>query len=121
MGSRRLRGSEPKMGLVTVSGINPYSAVEVGGERNQDWFGVAVCRNDRSLFFASPGERPERRARREAKAKRICAACPVRIICRDTGREQREHGVWGGETESERAELGFLPQRGSRRLVVVDD
>lgn len=82
-----------------------------------NWFDLAVCQDDRGLFFAAPGERPERRARREAKAKRVCAVCPVRIICRDMGREQREHGVWGGETEAERAALGYLPRRASRRLL----
>lgn len=82
-----------------------------------NWFQHAVCSDDRSLFFAGPGERPERRAKREIKAKRICAVCPVRLICRDSGREQREHGVWGGETEAERAALGYLPRRASRRLL----
>lgn len=82
-----------------------------------NWFQHAACHGDRSLFFAAPGERPERRARREIKAKRVCAACPVVLICRDKGREQREHGVWGGETEEERAALGYMPRRASRRLI----
>ena len=107
--------------MVTISGIDPSVALEIVAEGRHDWFELAVCRDHRSLFFAAPGERPERRVRREAKAKRICATCPVRVVCRDTGREQREHGVWGGETESERASLGFLPRRGSRRLVAIDD
>lgn len=111
------------MGAVAISEIDPttnaLTTIVVGSR--QDWFQFAVCQDDRSLFFAAPGERPERRARRETQAKRVCATCPVRIHCRDAGREGREHGVWGGETEAERAALGFLPRRASRRLTPVDD
>jgi len=97
--------------------VSPPALLKVEDIPSGNWFQHAVCADKRSLFFAGPGERPERRAKREVKAKRICAVCPVRLICRDSGREQREHGVWGGETEAERAALGFLPRRASRRLL----
>lgn len=111
------------MGFVTISEIDPPIDISMSSvlQRHHDWFAFAVCRDDRSLFFAAPGERPERRERREAQAKRICATCPVRAVCRDTGREQHEHGVWGGETEAERAALGFLPRRASRRPATAQD
>lgn len=60
------------------------------------------------------GKRRETRAAR--KALRICATCPVQLACRRAGREGREFGIWGGETQAERwAALGIteddaLPQ-----------
>jgi hypothetical protein len=36
------------------------------------------------------------------KALRICGTCPVQLACRRAGREGREWGIWGGETQSER-------------------
>jgi WhiB family redox-sensing transcriptional regulator len=61
------------------------------------------------LFFAPFAERPEARARREAKARAICVNCPVVDPCRDYARDNRELGFWGGESEAERASAGFAP------------
>ncbi len=36
------------------------------------------------------------------KALRICETCPVMLACRRAGREGREWGIWGGETQTER-------------------
>lgn len=83
------------------------------------WAQFAICANAGRAFFAPAGERPERRVEREARAKAICQDCPVILACRDAGRTRREHGVWGGETEEERAALGFAPERASRRLVAL--
>lgn len=42
------------------------------------------------------------------KALRICETCPVKLACRRAGREGREWGIWGGETQGERwAALGI--------------
>jgi hypothetical protein len=42
------------------------------------------------------------------KALRICETCPAKLSCRRAGREGREWGIWGGETQSERwAALGI--------------
>ena len=84
----------------------------------EDWPGWqfdAACRSeDTSLFFA-PGyfeKRPQKDAR-EAKAKAICARCPVREPCRDYALRVREaHGVWGGMNELERRQA--LRQRALR-------
>jgi len=55
-------------------------------------------------------ERKEERDAREAKAKAICAECPVRAECLDYALDIREpHGIWGGLTEAE------------RRLLIPDD
>ncbi|MFE0490179.1 WhiB family transcriptional regulator [Streptomyces griseoaurantiacus] len=42
------------------------------------------------------------------KALRICDTCPAIEACRKAGREGREWGIWGGETQPERwAYLGI--------------
>lgn len=67
------------------------------------WAEPTPCRGKTPLFFAPLAERPQARARREAKARRICAGCRIRIPCRTYARENGEHGFWGGESEEERA------------------
>jgi WhiB family redox-sensing transcriptional regulator len=71
------------------------------------WQSIASCNGQTDLFFAAPGERPEARARREAKARQICMRCAVLQPCRTWARENREYGFWGGESEEERAMAGY--------------
>ena len=69
------------------------------------WQFLAACRGeDSSLFFApSHFEKREEKNAREAKAKAICAVCPVRPECLEYSLRVREgHGVWGGLNEFER-------------------
>ena len=78
------------------------------GTANEVWQLRAACRGPRSTVFFPPasGERRDEREAREARAKMICAQCPVRIECRDYALAIREpHGIWGGLNEHERAEL----------------
>ena len=82
-----------------------------------DWMDDAACKGRTNLFFGVAGERPERRIRREADARRICAACPALLACRGLAREGRENGFWGGESEEERASAGYPPRSISRRAV----
>jgi WhiB family transcriptional regulator, redox-sensing transcriptional regulator len=72
------------------------------------WQFRAACRGeDASLFFApSYFERHDEKDRREARAKAICARCPVRVDCLDYALRIKEpHGVWGGLNEQERRAL----------------
>lgn len=87
--------------------------------RSADWTEHAVCKGKTHLFFGLPGERPERRARREGLARKYCAACPVMLACRGEARQNRENGFWGGESEEERAAAGFAPRSISRRGVLA--
>ena len=75
--------------------------------RGVSWQSIASCNGQTDLFFAAPGERPEARARREAKAHQLCMICPVLAPCQDWARENREYGFWGGESEEERAMAGY--------------
>jgi len=72
-----------------------------------DWRELAMCKSQTRLFFGPKAERPEARARREAKALRLCQACPVRRPCQEYARTNREYGLWGGENEEDRHHAGF--------------
>lgn len=75
--------------------------------QDDDWRDQANCTGKLSLFFAKKAERPQARARREAKANALCQECPVIEPCRDFARENREYGFWAGESEEDRHLLGY--------------
>lgn len=72
-----------------------------------DWQHHANCKGQTHLFFPPRAERPQARARREAKALRLCSACPVQAECRSFARENHEYGFWAGESEEERHLAGY--------------
>ena len=88
-----------------------------------DWREFAACDGRLELFFARKAERPEARARREAKARKLCDSCAVRTSCRTFARVHREYGFWGGESEEERHMAGYTLTApiGVRTRVAADD
>ncbi|SRR6266498_3456403 len=72
-----------------------------------DWQRIGACRDeDPALFFSAEGERGSARRSRERAAKRVCARCPVLMLCRDHALRTREpYGVWGGLSEDEREQI----------------
>jgi WhiB family redox-sensing transcriptional regulator len=73
--------------------------------RTIEWRRNAECRGPNGAWFYPPSrpERREERARREARAKMICAMCAVSRQCLEYALDTHEqHGVWGGLTEVER-------------------
>jgi len=93
----------------------PLDAVQIPGR--EPWMAEALCHGRTQLFFGIAGERPERRVRREARARKLCHGCPVLDQCRVMARVNGENGFWGGETEEERAAAGHPPISISRRSV----
>ena len=83
------------------------------------------CNGKSHIFYGKNGERPEKRDKREALAKKVCSTCPVMVECRDLARSNAEvYGIWGGETERERHFAGYsvMPSyllRGERDKVAV--
>lgn len=71
----------------------------------QSWRSFAVCAGRTALFFPKDTERPQQRERREAQAKSLCSSCSAIHDCRSYARENREYGIWGGETEKDRDTL----------------
>jgi WhiB family transcriptional regulator, redox-sensing transcriptional regulator len=81
-----------------------------------EWQQRGLCRSDDGSVFFAPNHfehKPEREAR-EAKAKAICAGCPVRVQCLDWALSTREpFGVWGGCSEQERKQILVGKRRAS--------
>jgi len=76
--------------------------------REDEWQVRAACRGPQAAAFFPPPqfERKDERLQREARAKSICATCPVRRPCLEYALEIREpHGIWGGLNEAERRAL----------------
>ena len=72
-----------------------------------EWQYEGLCMDmDSEVFFSPEAERGAKRVRREEAAKALCAKCPVIERCREHAlRAQEPYGVWGGLSESERAEM----------------
>ena len=59
----------------------------------------AACRGiDPELFYAEGGAAV-------ARAKTVCAQCPLRMKCLEWAIAREEFGVWGGTTARERAAI----------------
>lgn len=75
----------------------------------------AACKSeDPDLFFASDFERMADWEARIAKAKAVCARCPVRDACLAYALDTSQwFGIWGGLTEDERRALLRRQRRAS--------
>jgi WhiB family transcriptional regulator, redox-sensing transcriptional regulator len=87
---------------VTVTAMFEYEVNAPAG-----WQEHAACKGRTPLFFAPKAERPQARARREAKANQLCTACTVSATCREQARINHEYGYWGGESEEDRHLAGY--------------
>ena len=74
---------------------------------NWDWQVQAACRGAGvDLFFNPDAERGKSKRMREARAKAVCATCPVIKDCLSWAMDVAEpYGVWGGLTPDERRDL----------------
>lgn len=72
-----------------------------------EWRRLAACQGeDPDLFIPPTGARVASLWQLELRAKKICAACPVREPCERAG--YGEPGVWGGYTAKERTQRAGL-------------
>ena len=103
--------------MTTMADIGMTSIGLTSDWATRRWMQEAACVGKASLFFAPLAERPQARARREAKADKLCRACPAVGECRDYARRNLEYGFWGGENEEERSMAGYVVPNaiGSRR------
>jgi len=95
------------MSVITQEPTTSTSLPEELLPERPTWMERAICGGHTELFFAPHAERPPARLRREAAARQVCMRCPVRLDCRDHARFNLEYGLWGGESEAERAEAGY--------------
>jgi WhiB family transcriptional regulator, redox-sensing transcriptional regulator len=86
---------------------------DAGSSALWSWRLRAACRDvDSAVFFSPDGERDPKRAAREARAKAICAGCPVIRQCATHAIWYGErYGVWGGLSERERVGVRLRPDR----------
>ena len=88
----------------------------LGSVAREDWRSAAACRSaDPELFF--PISNSGTSLEQIARAKAICAGCPVGRECLAFAlRTRQPYGIWGGATEEERVAAGRRLQlkRGER-------
>jgi WhiB family redox-sensing transcriptional regulator len=82
------------------------------GREVDDWRYRAACRGeDPELFFPIGAAGPA--LVQIARAKQVCARCPVRAAClRYALVTGEDYGIWGGLTEDERRQLDCRGARG---------
>ncbi len=71
-------------------------------EPPQPWKEDAACRGT-NLDWFFPGRKEP--AGTTAKARRICAACPVKAECLEYAIEYDMPGIWGGTTRKQRLSM----------------
>jgi WhiB family transcriptional regulator, redox-sensing transcriptional regulator len=70
------------------------------------WQDQARCRHlSVALFFETEASRGGHREEQEQRAKQVCRGCPVVVACLEHALAAEDHGVWGGMTARERAEV----------------
>ncbi|EHK88024.1 WhiB family transcriptional regulator [Saccharomonospora azurea] len=81
---------------------------------NEEWWHSAACRDeDPELFFPVSNMGPG--AQQTARAKAVCARCPVRAECLSYALDNGlDHGIFGGLTEHERRDLVRRERRDDR-------
>ena len=101
-GAHRIRHSSLLLWLIGLG---------AGSLTGGDWRTRAACVTggvDVDVFFPTA----EGSALAYAKARRVCAACPVRARCLDWAVEHGERfGMWGGLTPVERRTVGLRRAR----------
>jgi WhiB family redox-sensing transcriptional regulator len=71
-----------------------------------DWQRNAACEGmSVDLFF------PESTDILDDRVIRICTTCPIKELCRDWAIVHDEYGVWGGLTDSQRAQVNTTRSR----------
>lgn len=87
--------------------VAPEFRVASGMWELSSWRLRAACRSvDSAVFFSPDAERGRAREAREARAKAICARCPVIRECAAYALTAGErYGVWGGLSEQDRLAL----------------
>jgi len=82
---------------------------------SDEWWGLAACRDaEPEVFFPISATAASRDT--IARAKQVCASCPVQSQCLSYAlRHRQEQGIWGGLTEDERRLLNRRLARNERK------
>lgn len=134
---RRIIELAPGIWIVRYSQWRPASALDVHAELPvavptevpkrvfpwPDWHRLAACRDagDRLFFGDDPDERPTLRLSDLAKARAICAQCPVARTCLHWALTKPERfGIWGGTSGRQRDRMALQLEAGRSLDEVLD-
>ena len=81
------------------------------------WMDFSLCRGQSSLFFPAQSIVGKKRIALQKQALDICSKCPVVEPCREYGIATQSSGIWGGETEEQRAGRGLPVSINVRRRI----
>ncbi|MCW2527289.1 MAG: WhiB family transcriptional regulator [Pseudonocardiales bacterium] len=83
---------------------------------NWDWQIQAACRGlDPTLFFQKTNARGRTKRMTEARARAVCAKCPVVAECLNWALTVNEpYGMWGGLSPEERQQLSSRVDTGGQ-------
>jgi WhiB family transcriptional regulator, redox-sensing transcriptional regulator len=80
-----------------------------------EWRSASACRHANPDLFFPVATTASERAAQIAKAKAICAGCPVRSQCLEFARaNELNYGIWGGTTPEDRTRIRRREQRAAR-------
>ena len=101
LGRSRAATPDTARGVDDTWCVAPFLALNTGTE---GWQWRAACADSGDVpFFAPDREQAKARVSRIARAKAVCARCPVMAQCRAYALKVREpFGIWGGLSEDER-------------------
>jgi WhiB family redox-sensing transcriptional regulator len=107
-------------GVAVDSAKAPAPRPDDPGWDEGGWRSRAACRGeDPELFFPIGTTGPA--VAQIAKAKQVCAQCPVREACLDFALSSgQRYGIWGGLTEDERRTLRRRRRRAAARRPAAD-
>jgi WhiB family transcriptional regulator, redox-sensing transcriptional regulator len=88
----------------------------VATSASSSWWNMAACRTaDPELFF--PISSTGAGEAHVARAKAVCARCPIRQGCLDYAIDSHQaHGIWGGTSEDERRRIAARRRRELERV-----
>ena len=87
-------------------------------EARQDWRERARCIGEDAELFFPAGDSGPAYDRQVARARAVCAGCPVRTACLAWAMEALPYGVAGGLTEDERRRSRRSTTRRRQRVAV---
>jgi len=82
-----------------------------------EWRSASACRHANPDIFFPVATAASGRAEQAARAKAICARCPVWSQCLEFAQvNELNHGIWGGTTPEDRMRIRRREQRAARAL-----
>ena len=108
------------VGLRALLRVSAHATAHDAAEPSPDWRARAACLDEDPELFYPIGAGEAYQPQIDA-AKAVCAGCPVRVTCREDAMDtepmdaNHRHGIRGGLTKTERANLARSRYRKAKR------